>query len=352
MSSDGSGNGFATPVPIFEWDEAEGWSGVLNVDDGKRFGEISNRLYECELAYRTANFENALRLAEELSRPGEDEAVRASALCTHFMASIASADADGAYQDMRELHRVCSAGLKSDDAAFRGTSFLCAMRVEDTLMARIFDIPNIEDGIDDVPGGLKAYMGYLTALHEIREFNFPRASGIAFATRKLMGPHYSLANIALTLVSASADMVENRVDAAEKEFRRAWKLGGEKGLIMPFVEINFILFGLRRRCLDIVGEEASRELDRLVNSYREGWFDLRKKCGLSTFGAELTILEMAVASLAALGWRNKEIATHLRLAETTVKHQLTSIYQKLGMKKRTELQVFNEPGIYETILVL
>jgi len=352
MSNAGSKNGFKTPVPIFEWDEAEGWSDVLNIDDVKRFGEISDRLYECELAYRTANFENALRLAEELSQPGEDEAVRASALCTHFMTSIASADADGAYEDMRELYQVCSAGLKSNDAAFRGTSFLCAMRIEDTLMARIFDVPNIDDGIDDVQGGLKAYMGYLTSLHAIREFNFSRASGITFATRKLMGPHYPLANVALTLVSASTAMVEGKVDLAEKEFRHAWKNGGEKGLLMPFVEINFILFGLRRRCLDVVGEDRSRQLDRLVNSYRSGWFDLRKKCGLSAFGSELTILEMAVASLAALGWRNKEIAAHLRIAETTVKHQLTSVYQKFGMKKRAELQVFNEPGIYETILAL
>jgi two-component system, NarL family, nitrate/nitrite response regulator NarL len=52
---------------------------------------------------------------------------------------------------------------------------------------------------------------------------------------------------------------------------------------------------------------------------------------------ELTPRENEIASLAARGLRNSEIAASLRIAEGTVKAHLRKIFSKLGVRNRTQL---------------
>ena len=53
--------------------------------------------------------------------------------------------------------------------------------------------------------------------------------------------------------------------------------------------------------------------------------------------AALTPQESRVATLAAAGFRNREIAERLRLSPKTVEWTLTRVYRKLGLRSRTEL---------------
>ncbi|MFL6651045.1 MAG: LuxR C-terminal-related transcriptional regulator [Sulfurifustaceae bacterium] len=52
---------------------------------------------------------------------------------------------------------------------------------------------------------------------------------------------------------------------------------------------------------------------------------------------ELTPRENAVAMYAAQGWRNREIARHLNIAEKTVKLYMTRVYRKVGVANRIQL---------------
>jgi DNA-binding CsgD family transcriptional regulator len=54
-------------------------------------------------------------------------------------------------------------------------------------------------------------------------------------------------------------------------------------------------------------------------------------------GRTLTGGEERIASLAARGRRNDEIAIELGLSPKTVEWNLTRIYRKLGVRSRTEL---------------
>jgi two-component system nitrate/nitrite response regulator NarL len=56
--------------------------------------------------------------------------------------------------------------------------------------------------------------------------------------------------------------------------------------------------------------------------------------------AQLSPRERKVIQLLGQGLKNKVIAKHLSLSETTVRHHLTSIYSKLGVSDRLELLVF------------
>jgi len=58
----------------------------------------------------------------------------------------------------------------------------------------------------------------------------------------------------------------------------------------------------------------------------------------ASFG--LTTRELTIVSLVVAGRTNRKIAAHLSLSEETVKHQLTTIFDKLGVSNRRELALF------------
>ncbi len=56
--------------------------------------------------------------------------------------------------------------------------------------------------------------------------------------------------------------------------------------------------------------------------------------------ARLSVRELQVIQLIGKGLKNQQIADQLCLSETTVRHYLTTIYNKLGVSDRLELLVF------------
>ena len=55
--------------------------------------------------------------------------------------------------------------------------------------------------------------------------------------------------------------------------------------------------------------------------------------------AQLSDRERQIIQLIGRGWKNQQIANHLCISETTVRHHLTSVYSKLGVSDRLELLV-------------
>lgn len=51
----------------------------------------------------------------------------------------------------------------------------------------------------------------------------------------------------------------------------------------------------------------------------------------------LTALEKEIVILVALGYKNREIAEKLCLAEQTVRNYLSAVYEKVGVKNRAAL---------------
>lgn len=57
-------------------------------------------------------------------------------------------------------------------------------------------------------------------------------------------------------------------------------------------------------------------------------------------GARLTVREQQIVDLLGNGLSNQEIAEELDLTESTIKHYMTRILQKLGFRNRTEAAIF------------
>jgi two-component system, NarL family, response regulator YdfI len=91
-------------------------------------------------------------------------------------------------------------------------------------------------------------------------------------------------------------------------------------------------FWFRRDVLTLTIEQLVNEKESSLN----GFFG--DKC------AALTERETEVLNSVCQGMKNKEIAESLFITETTVRHHLTSIFEKLSVKSRLELAIyaFNE----------
>ena len=77
---------------------------------------------------------------------------------------------------------------------------------------------------------------------------------------------------------------------------------------------------------------------QLVNSFRISAESVSKAAQLAKYN--LTSRELEVLSSVVDGCTNKDIATLFKISEQTVKHHLTSIFEKVGVTNRLELALF------------
>ena len=295
---------------------------------------------DIEMTYQRGESAQALEASERMLSQTIDTVDRLMLLSTHMMASIASADDQGAHGDMLQLLALCNQILESDaHESLRGFALFYLARVESVLAIDLVDHELLETNIRHMHHVLRRGMGPMLALYYIRHGRFQVATGIAYACNTIVDPYDEVAHIDLLILMASTHQIEGRIEDATDELEKAWNVSLKTGIVMPFVQLQYLLLGLQR-CAGFA-LDAKSEMYRLIESlspkYRKGWFGLRERCGLSQIGFDLTPLEWDVSGLAAMGWSNKEIATHFGIAVNTVKHQLTSSYQKLSISKRSEI---------------
>ncbi|WP_027087901.1 LuxR C-terminal-related transcriptional regulator [Cohnella panacarvi] len=90
--------------------------------------------------------------------------------------------------------------------------------------------------------------------------------------------------------------------------------------------------------LDTRGERLARLLEQLLIRAGVAWRQAEEQSAEDQKGAKLlSVREREVASLAADGLSNADIAAKLFISEATVKKHLSTIFEKLGLKRRSQL---------------
>ena len=300
--------------------------------------DVVMALFDVEVLYCRGELKEALVKANELMSVDQDT-VKAAVLNYRMVIHMATNKVDEAYEDYCVLKALCETGLaNANDAATVAPYALSALLIESTLLATVFDFPEPYLEVEGFPAGMKVYFGYLLAMREMRAGRYERAMGITEAFQTLIGNDFPESKVFLHLVAAIASVMLKDLARARVEFETAWSLAEPLGIIMPFISLNFFLLGLPRHYGDVFGASVSHKIDSMARAFRDGWFGLREKCGLSCEAKDLTSLECYTSGLAALGWSNKEIASWLQISENTVKHHLTSSYQKLHVTSRKGLR--------------
>jgi DNA-binding NarL/FixJ family response regulator len=123
-------------------------------------------------------------------------------------------------------------------------------------------------------------------------------------------------------------------DNARLAEHRSLLLHGASGLVLKERPMEALLQAIER----VRNGEIWIERNMMADFMADVWHQRRAK---QEIGVEtLTRREKEIAALIGKGLRNKQIAAELYLSETTVRHHLTSIYDKLGIRGRQELLLF------------
>lgn len=112
---------------------------------------------------------------------------------------------------------------------------------------------------------------------------------------------------------------------------------GARGVVMKDCATSMLLKAIHSvmRGLYWVGEEPVADLFAYLNQQTTPEAKPRAR---SDFG--LTRRETEILAAIVAGLSNKEIASRFTLSEDTVKHHLTSIFDKVGVSSRLELALF------------
>lgn len=143
-------------------------------------------------------------------------------------------------------------------------------------------------------------------------------------------------------IAASNERILRREEATEA-LKQALNLAIPDELYMPFVEncdyIKPILEVLYNQGLH---REAISRIFKLYETYHKASQQITKKY-FTDNKPRLTVRENEIAQLAAEGFSNKEISERLFISQNTVKAQLKSVFEKIGINSRSLLKpYFNE----------
>ena len=295
-----------------------------------------NELFEIESLFCRGELLAARAKAEELIA-SEIIEVQLAAQTYLMVFDLVSGYIDNSFCRFTRLRDELKQVSEDGGNSVTGPYVLTALIIEVTLGTTIFDLPDFSREIKQFPPGLKAYFGYLLAMRMLRDGNFDKALGIVFAYQTLVAEGFPESRIFLRLSSAIAHIAKGDSQIALDDFDAAWKTGEEHGIIMPFVTLHYYLMGLPRHYFKKRGIEEPREITTMARALRTDWHKLRAKCGFRLKTSSLTSMEFYTSVLASFGWSNKRIAEWLVISENTVKHHLTSSYQKLGISNRKGL---------------
>lgn len=309
------------------------------------FGDIpfddegaARALFDVLVIHTRGHFDEAYTAAEKLMGH-KDPIIALAARTVHLQSALVLGHVNDAYHDSMVLRDVCGFGLtQREDERLYGSSVICGMHLELTLGASLFNLPSIEGLVEVIPPRICAYFGYVLALREIMLGNYELAMGIAYLLQILVGSYMHNARCYLYIVYAKSFTALGDARAATEAFQKAWLIRQQRGVISPFIEAGSEYYGLHRAWIKEQEPEEYLKLEALANNYRKSKNELCKKSGVVYPSSSLSSLECCVWTLVLLGWRNKEIAAFIKVTENTVKHQLTSIYQKLGVRNRQELR--------------
>jgi len=122
-----------------------------------------------------------------------------------------------------------------------------------------------------------------------------------------------------------------------EEHRKAMLLGAS-GVIQKEVGLDVLLKAIEKVHAGEIWYDRSKMGGVLRDIVRNA--RAKKEDPTAIKVASLTRREHEVIALISKGLKNREIGTRLFISETTVRHHLTSVFEKLGVSNRLELIIF------------
>lgn len=156
-----------------------------------------------------------------------------------------------------------------------------------------------------------------------------------------------LLSVYRNLCLAAAYKSINRIDDATAHYTEAMEIALADELYIPFVELDSWLS-------DVANRITSKRYAAFIKTIKEKSKNIQHALGPALLGDIirngdiLTKREKEITALIQDGLKNREIAEQLFISENTVKSALKSIFRKLGVNSRKEIQINQKPPVKTT----
>lgn len=201
-------------------------------------------------------------------------------------------------------------------------------------------ISDISGFLVNLPAGLRLWGCYVMAHEAYLNQEYEKSLGIVQACLSLTSDIYPIVMIYLHLVAAMDAMSLRNTELAQEHFMKAWELARPDDLIEGIGEHHGLLQGLIETCLKDDFPEDYERIIAITYRFSYGWRRIHNPEAQETIADNLTTTEFTIAMLANRGWTNIEIAEHMEISERTVKQHLTTIFNKLNINNRKQLDTY------------
>lgn len=149
---------------------------------------------------------------------------------------------------------------------------------------------------------------------------------------------YSLSDIYAYIYAALGHLKQDNLPLARKRLTTIMHMALPDGFIGPFVETLTTMQGLTERCLM---EAFPQHYDQVIGQWKKvfpQWVKAHNELSAYIISEVLTLREHQIALYAVDGLTNRQISEKLYLSLSTVKKDLSSSYDKLGISSRRQLK--------------
>lgn len=261
--------------------------------------------------------------------------IRAFALLIHAVSHIALNNLDIAQEDLQTLQQKAQSPDNKDDTALNDI-YRFVVSTFFGLNENMTQLP--PDHLSHYTAGPRLYALYTQSYALYRQKEYAQALGLAETALALGGSRYPIISIYLNLAASMAAISLSRLEEADQFFLDALQIAKPEAYIQPFIGHHGPLQGMVEKHIRDQEPELYKAIAEKVMNYRSGWMEFRNPNAASQVTSLLTPYEFAMATMAAKGKTNQEIADYFSISINTVKARLSTIYQKLAISKRSELK--------------
>lgn len=295
---------------------------------------------QAEYRYFSGQAEEAAHIAGGLL-DHDDLAVRLSACLIYAYANLPLGNINKARFALAELRLALKDSGVRASAEARSIEAFVAYTASVLLHLPLPEgLPPAKDFLALLPPGLRAFSLYVVAHQLYLQGDYARSLGTADAALTMGGDTYPIPEIYLRMVAVMDCMSLKQVDEARAHLLAAWEIARPDDLIEAFGEHHGLLGGMLESAIKKDWPDDFKRIIDITYRFSAGWRRVHNPATEETVADNLTTSEFAVSMLAARGWANQEIGSHLDISTNTVKSYLTSSFRKLGISKRQELGRF------------
>lgn len=202
------------------------------------------------------------------------------------------------------------------------------------------EMPDVDSFLPMLPQGLRAFAMYVQAHYLYLKEEYAHSAGIVEATLSMGAALYPIPAIYLHLVAVMDYMSLKQPDRAESHLLAAWDIAQPDDLIEGFGEHHGLLGAMLEAVIKPKWPKDFKRIIDITYRFSSGWRRVHNPITGHDVADVLTTTEFAMAMLAARGWTNQEIATHLNISVNTVKSHISEVMRKLNVETRKELKQY------------